>query len=210
MAPLVVPAEVLASLLATLTPGERLRADRYRLPHDGRRFAVARGWLRRVLGTATGTAARDLAITAGPGKPRLVDGGPCFNLAHAGDLALIAVAEREVGVDVEHLGSGPAGLDAVAVACTAAEVAVLRRLPPAVRPDAFLAIWTAKEAYLKARGVGLAEAPDCIEVRTTGEAGSTGWWVRRIDPSPGYVGAVAAEGSDWVVEVVDIPMAVPA
>src|SRR5206468_7955653 len=102
--------------------------------------------------------------------------------------------------------SGPAGLDAVAVACTRAEVAALQGLAPADRPDAFLAIWTAKEAYVKARGVGLAEDPDGIEVGlgrgAAGEVGSTGWWVRRVDPSPGYLGAVAAQGRDWVVEVV--------
>jgi len=212
VAPLFVPASVRGPLIANLSLVERARAERYRRPEDARRYAVARGWLRQVLGAETGHPPAEVPMDDGGGKPRLSAGaGPRFNLSHAGELALVAVAECEVGVDVEHRESGQRALDATALACTPAEVADLDRLAPDERAEAFLRIWTAKEAYLKARGVGLALPPHRVElgeaasvgvpvpVRVTGEPGPTCWWVRELRPLPDYVGAVAAEGPDWTV-----------
>ena len=204
VAPLVVPDPQYASLVAALSATERERARRYRSADDARRFCVARGWLRHVLGVELGRPSAAVPVTEGPGKPRLLGRtGPCFNLSHAGELAVVAVADFEVGVDVEHCGSGEPALEAAPVACTPVELAALEQLPAGERAEAFLWLWTAKEAYLKARGVGLAVAPDSVEIglARAGEAGSTGWWVRALHPAPGYVGAVAAEGADWEVEL---------
>jgi|SRR5947209_391557 len=196
-----------AALVGCLNPAERARAGRYRRPDDARRFSVARGWLRHVLGDVCATAPADVVLADGPGKPRLSEpAGPRFNLAHAGDLALIAVAEQEVGVDVEHVDSGPAGLEATALACTPSEAVALDGLPVDQRAAAFLRLWTAKEAYLKATGDGLSVAPSGVEVGTADANGATpigdsSWTVRHIVPAPGYVGAVAADGRGWKVRL---------
>ena len=193
MAPLEVPPADRALLVASLTPPERARADRYRFPADARRFSVARGWLRLVLGAELGIPAPDVTFADTPGKPRLAPaGGPCFNLSHAGELAVIAVSAGAVGVDVEPEASAPAALEAAAIACTPAEAAALDRLPAEDRPLWALRLWTAKEAYLKATGEGLSAAPDQVEIAAP-------WTVRALCPAPGYVGAVAAEGEDWEV-----------
>jgi len=155
----------------------------------------------------------DVRLTEGPGKPAVVGGkGPFFNLSHTADLAVIAVGDREVGVDVEHTGIGRRALDAVGLACSPAEAADLDRLPPGEQAEAFLRLWTAKEAYLKATGAGLAVPPDRVEVGRTrrgapapvglsGEPELAPWRVRELRPAPGYVGAVAAEGADWTIEL---------
>jgi len=213
VAPLVVPPAVSASLLSSLTAAEHARAGRYRSPVDARRFAMARGWLRHVLGAGMGTPAAAVRFADDPGKPRL-EGRvePHFNLSHAAELALIAIAASEVGVDIEHTASGTHGLEAVGLACTPEELAVLDRLPPGDRAEAFLRLWTAKEAYLKARGVGLTVPPNRVEVgtaapgaaapvRVAGDSGPLRWWVREIRPAPAYIAAVAAEGPHWVVEL---------
>ncbi len=213
VAPLDVGPPALGWLIASLHPAERERAARYRSARDARRFSVARGWLRHVLGSELGTGPAAVPITGVPGKPRLEGGAePCFNLSHAGELALIAVAGGEVGVDVEHAASGSQVLDGVELACTSAEAAGLWRLPPEERSDAFLCRWTAKEAYLKATGEGLTVPPHRVEVGearagggawvgVVGDPGPNRWWVRQLRPAPGYVGAVAAEGRDWRVEL---------
>jgi len=209
VAPLDVGSERLRPLVASLSPAERARAGRYRFPGDARRFSAARGWLRHVLGAELGVDPAAVPLSEGPGKPRLAGGeGLRFNVSHARDLALIAVAACEVGVDVEHARDGPPGLDAVRLCCTPAEADAIERMPPGERADAFLRRWTAKEAYLKARGLGLAVPPDRVEigaaraggavpVGVTGEPGPARWKVRELRPAPGYVGAVAAAGSDW-------------
>src|SRR5205085_7739202 len=138
---------VLASMIATLTAEERARAGRYVDPGHARRFSAAHAWLRRVLGAVLGVAPQDVRLAGGAGKPRLAEGGaPSFNLSRSNDLALIAVADHPVGVDVEHISGGRAGLDAVDVACSPREAAALGRLPRSARADAFLCWWTAKEA----------------------------------------------------------------
>jgi 4'-phosphopantetheinyl transferase len=216
--PLPVPPAAWTSLVGGLAPDERARAGRYRVPDDARRFSAARGWLRHVLAAETGTPAARISFAAGPGKPRLAGGaGPQFNLSYSEDMALVAVADREVGVDVEHLGRGLRVLDAASLACTPDEVAALRRLPPAPRAEAFLRIWTAKEAFLKGTGQGLSVPPDLVEigdarpdgatpVRIAGPQGGGEWWLRSLSPAPDYVGAVAAEGSDWEVELRSAPV----
>jgi 4'-phosphopantetheinyl transferase len=200
-----------AALLAALSPAEHHRAERYRHSGDARRFAAGRGWLRHLLGAELGVPPVDVPLVDGPGKPRLAGGGPHFNLSRSGELAVVAMAPFEVGVDVERHDEGRV-MDAAPVACTPAELAGLGRLPADKRADAFLELWTAKEAYVKGRGVGLAVAPDRVElgpvggdgavpVRTLGEAGPARWWVRRLRPRPGYVAAVAAEGRAWEIAI---------
>lgn len=228
VAPLDVAPATRAALESCLTEAERGRAARYRAPTDARRFSAARGWLRQVLGAALDVDPGAVALSQGPGKPHLADaGGPRFNLSHAGELALIAVAEQEVGVDVEPVAEAGRWADVVDLACSAGEAAALRRLPPEEQSAAFLRAWTAKEAYLKATGTGLVVRPGGVEVggaggavatnggmgagrpvaptgagpaapvRVAGDAGRPRWFVRWLWPAPGYVGAVAAEGDRW-------------
>jgi len=92
------------------------------------------------------------------GRPELIAPalpGLCFSLARAAGLAVGLFAfDREVGVDVERV----APIDAVALAerfFSAEETAVLSGLDPDARLARFYALWTLREAYLKARGVGL-------------------------------------------------------
>lgn len=175
VAPLDVAPATRAALEAGLTEVERGRAARYRAPADARRFSAARGWLRQVLGAALGVEPGAVALSQGPGKPRLADrAGPRFNLSHAGALALIAVAEQEVGVDVEPVAGAGRWADVVDLVCSAGEAAALRRLPPEEQSAAFLRAWTAKEAYLKATGTGLTVPPDGVEVGDLDGAGAIG------------------------------------
>ena len=203
-------------LVGALSPADVARAGRYRYPEDARRFAAARGWLRHVLGAELGIDAAGVELVEGSGKPRLAGGADLrFNLSHAGELAVIATAGSEVGIDVEHLAGARRALEAAPVACTPAETEALAGLPGAARTEAFLRMWTAKEAYLKARGVGLSVSPARVEVgaaagrgeaapvRLTGEEGPPRWWVREVGPLTGYVGCVASVGCDWEVVLRD-------
>lgn len=147
---------------ALLSPDERTRAGRLVDPANGRRWSHARGILRALLGRYAGLDPRELRFGAGPhGKPTLVD-APVpvrFNLSHAGDLALYAVAlDREVGVDVE---LPRPRVDAVAIAARTfgpAEAERLRRLDPARRDREFLRAWVRWEATLKCHGTGIGGA----------------------------------------------------
>jgi 4'-phosphopantetheinyl transferase len=64
--------------------------------------------------------------------------------------------DRDIGVDVEHMDRRT---ETTAVAdrfFSPSEVEALRRLPPSEQRRRFFELWTLKEAYIKARGLGLA------------------------------------------------------
>jgi 4'-phosphopantetheinyl transferase len=204
-------ARALATLENTLSPDERHRADRMHFQRDRRRFVVARGVLRRLLGAYLGVAASRVRFAyGGHGKPFLVSppSAPSvsFNLSHSDDVALYAIAlDRALGVDVERVGSDSRD-DVIARVFSASERQTLDALAPDARRTAAVVWWTAKEAYMKARGLGLSLDPAGLEVvragaalvgvrRITGdETPHEPWTVRVLDPWPGYVAALVAEG----------------
>ena len=106
-----------------------------------------------------------------------------FNLSHSADLALIAVTtDVAVGVDLEYIRPQPDGPEIARSVFSAAEVDQLNRVPSHLYPQAFLTCWTRKEAYVKARGEGLARLDGIPTDAVT------------LQPAPGYVGALAVEG----------------
>ena len=105
--PLDAATRTVAELEAVLAADERERAERFRLDDARRRFVVARAALRTLLGDTVDAAGRSLlrlrrerqtAFSASTATDLQ------FNLAHSGELALVAVTRGcEVGVDVERL-----------------------------------------------------------------------------------------------------------
>jgi 4'-phosphopantetheinyl transferase len=207
-APLDTAQDVFENLTACLTPDERGRAERFRFDRDRRRFSVARAVLRHTLGAYLHRAPRQVHLLYGPhGKPRLHPEENMsieFNLAHSGPLALIALARgRAVGIDLERIRPELVTEQLAVAALSSAELDFFRRLPSERRVSAFFSMWTRKEAYLKARGVGIAHDLDKIEVTTTadfdalsatGEGGSQrldGWLIYGLATTACYAAAVA-------------------
>jgi 4'-phosphopantetheinyl transferase len=153
--------------VALLAADERERAALFRLDDDRLRYAVTRATLRMLLAEAGLGPPECLTIVAGPhGKPELAHPSTLrFNVAHSGDVALIALAEGcEVGVDVEVVRSR-SDLHAVARRFfTAAEAGALAALDGDASAAAFHRCWVRKEACLKATGLGLRLALDAFEV----------------------------------------------
>lgn len=209
-APLDVPPPELAALEAALSPDERARAARYRFPRDRRRFVAARGALRRLVASYAGVEPAGVRFGTEPGgKPALADPATAwlrFNVSHAGELALVAMARgRAVGVDVEVVRTDLADLEVADRFFSPAEAAAIRALPPPERAEAFLSCWTRKEAFVKALGAGLREPLDGFTVplgadeplilrRAPDARPLTGWSLVALRPAPGYVGALVVEG----------------
>ncbi len=116
--------------------------------------------LRELLGAYLGLAADALPLAcAAHGKPYLA--GPAgwlgFNLSHSGQHALIALGRGlELGVDLECSRRERPVAALARRYFRADEAARLERLPATRQQRAFLALWTCKEAVLKAIGRGLA------------------------------------------------------
>jgi 4'-phosphopantetheinyl transferase len=167
-----------------LSADEHARAGRYARGDDGRRWAAARAALRVLLGERVGLHPREVAFVHGPhGKPH-VDGGPCFNLSHAGGVALVALAgEREVGIDVERTDRRS---HAILRALTDGERAELGERPGHLD---LMRVWCRKEALAKATGGGLRWAPERFDT-----SAPDGYALADVEVASGYVAAVALEG----------------
>lgn len=164
--------------------------------------------LRGVLASYLGVHADDVVFTDGEhGRPGLSPSlrRPLgFNWSHSGNHALIAVG-RDVtpGIDVEHRRDRPRSMEIAQRYFTPAEALALEALPPETRPLAFLELWTAKEAVLKAVGRGIAFGLDRLNIVGTAddpalqhlEGEDPGQWqLRRLRAEPELTGALAWRG----------------
>ena len=147
----------LARLRELLTPDERERAARFHFERDRDRYAIARAILRDLLASYIGTSQFAFA-TNNHGKPSLEPPHhPLeFNVSHSGDLVLFGFTRTcEIGVDVERIRPDFATLEIANRFFAPDEAKVLAGLSERERTAAFFNCWTRKEAYIKARGVGL-------------------------------------------------------
>src|SRR5579884_3446051 len=155
---LAVPETERNALTALLSPDELLRAANMRIEAARRRFLVARGALRVLLARYLGAEPDELIFETGErGKPSLTGSPLCFSVTHSGELCLIAVTdERQVGVDVELLKPRRDPLRVARRYFTPGECDAIE---DAADPTAsFYLYWVAKEAFLKATGLGITGA----------------------------------------------------
>jgi 4'-phosphopantetheinyl transferase len=207
--------DVICKLHRTLSSDERARADRYHFSRDRDRFTAARGLLRDILGRYLNEKPADLRFDYGShGKPGIRGQsdpkGICFNMSHSDGLGLYAVAQgREVGVDVERIKKHFGSLEIAERFFSPREFARLSSLSEHHQLESFFNCWTRKEAYIKARGMGLSLSLQEFDVSLApGEPAAllwvkndpdelSRWTMRAFIPASGYVAGLAVEGEDW-------------
>lgn len=170
-------------------PGWRRRkCDKFRFADDRRRSVAAWELLRRMLG-AKGVRAESLTVTENEfGKPAFDPPiGLHFSISHAGERVMAAVAETEVGCDVERIVPVD---DGMLGACLAAdELTRLAAFSGPERDRAFVRLWVRKESYAKAIGKGLVVGfPAVLALDSPPEPG---WAWRDYDYGDGYLGCAA-------------------
>ncbi|HET7150702.1 MAG TPA: 4'-phosphopantetheinyl transferase superfamily protein [Candidatus Acidoferrum sp.] len=209
--------ETSVRLYATLSPDERARSARFHFERDQQRFIVARGVLRCVLGRYLQTEPGQLSFVYNAfGKPDLSPefANPLkFNLSHSAGLAIIAIAgASNVGVDLEYIRAESDYVDIARHFFSQAENDYLISLPNQLCAKTFFNYWVMKEAYLKARGEGLAIPLNSFSVPLTTDPAQAPvdfyvpsgdifppkrWSLYTLRPARGYTGALAIEGTGW-------------
>ncbi len=165
--------------------------------------------VRRLLGAYLDRGAETLIFQRNSyGKPFLVDMADLtFNLSHSAAALMIAVTrDRPIGVDLEYTDRERPFMRLAKRFFCDTEFRALSLLKSTQQKEAFLRLWTCKEALLKAVGRGLAFGLNRLEfeifagrpqrlVRIDPQAGSiTDWQFLNFSPSMGYCGAVAWHG----------------
>ncbi len=190
--------EALFAVLYAKMPAERrAKIDGYVFPKD-RRLCLAAGLLLERCLREAGLERWELEYGRW-GKPRVRGGeGPCFNLSHSGERVLCALSGSEVGCDIEQLADFEQEL--ARRFFTAGEYAyIAARQTEAERSRAFYRLWTLKESFMKATGLGMRLALDSFELDLGAAApalrrspSAEAWRFREFDFGGGYLGAVCS------------------
>jgi 4'-phosphopantetheinyl transferase len=212
-----------------LTPDEQQRAQRFLQEPDRARFIIGRALARTMLSRFTDVSPDKWRIVIDEhGRPLLGERPATvpdlrFNLSHTDGLVACALTiGREVGVDVEHIDRRLTH-DVPERFFSPHEVADLRRLPREEQDVVFFDYWTLKEAYIKARGLGLAlplgqfsfsrrpDASPTIAFAPELHDDAASWQFAQFWPTARHRMAVALRrsGSDLPIEVSEIVPEVP-
>lgn len=183
-----------ARLYRTLPPERRQKIDGFRFRRDKNLSLGAGVLLYHALARAGVAAPR---FTRGPqGKPALAGRQDLhFNLSHGGQRVLCAVSDRPVGCDVEPVTEMDPEIARRFFA--PGEYAYLLGAEPARRQETFFRLWTLKESFVKATGLGMALPLEAFWVDlaaspvTVRQGGCPGpWYFREYDAGAGYRCAV--------------------
>jgi 4'-phosphopantetheinyl transferase len=142
-----------------LSSEERACAERFVFGRDRAGYIAAHALLRRALGSFVGCDESKLEFAREEfGRPVLSGRNASlasFSLSHTRGLVGCALtAGSALGFDLERTHV-PAPLEVADRYFSCAELRELGTLAPAQQHERFYQLWTLKEAYLKARGVGL-------------------------------------------------------
>lgn len=188
--------------------GMHLADDEVHVWHFPYARAQGRAPLLDILARYVGGKAGEILLVAGEhGRPRLADPSAAtldFNWSHCADHAAVALAHGLApGIDIERLDERANALRLAQRFFHPAEIAALAALPAQARSRAFLELWTAKEALMKAIGRGLAFGLHRLQV--SGEPSlrllalegddPAAWQLHRLALDGAHVAALAWRGS---------------
>lgn len=184
-------------LAGTIPRARREKLAAFR--HEGaRRLSLAASLLLVRALSDNGLHADEIALTkyGKPYLPTLPDFH--FSLSHSGNVAMCAVSPREIGCDIEE----PRACD-MKIARRffhPAEQEWLFSHPESQQPEAFLRLWTCKESFIKALGLGLNLPLDSFAVtpeetvRLTQTADARPWQMRSFRHGDCFVALCGLEG----------------
>jgi len=144
------------NLSILLKSDELERANRYYFERDRRRFITSRGALRILLGKYLKKNPADIEFTTTVNKkPSLKEplNNLYYNISHSENYILIAIANSEVGIDVEKVDPHFDWKDILQSSFSKDEIFGIQKSKSP--NDAFYLLWTRKEALAKATGKGL-------------------------------------------------------
>jgi 4'-phosphopantetheinyl transferase len=203
---------LLSAYRELLNATEKEQELRFYFASDRRRYLITRALLRTVLSRYISIHPKEwIFSTNAYGRPEIVnaqatDAGLSFNISHTHSLIVLGLTrERALGVDVERVDGREVSIDIADRFFAPQEVAVLSAAPPHQQQYRFFEYWTFKEAYIKARGMGLSLPLDkfsfhypndrAVEIAIHPALGdeSARWQFWQFRPTPEYLVAICAE-----------------
>lgn len=204
---------------ALLSQQERQRSQRFHFEHDRQHYLAAHALLRLGLAHYLGGAPQHIRLAPGRnGKPELAPQHASqplrFNLSHTrGMVACVLTHARDCGIDVEGIHPMQQMGGVAGTVFSKDEQAYLAGSEEAARTSVFFTLWTLKEAYIKATGLGMSAPlrqisidPQGLRVRDESrpdpESDSRQWLFDSWQPTPDHALALACEGAATVRTII--------
>ena len=204
---------IINKFASSLSADEITRANRFRFEQHRDRFIVGRGILRQLLANYLQIKS-DLIIFeySDRGKPQITSSlnqdNLQFNVSHSQDLALYAFNyQRIIGVDLEYIKDNIDYKQLAKRFFNPQEFQLINSYPANQQKTIFFQLWTAKEAYLKATGDGLAGSLDTIEFTLNknnrlnlvtikqDQAAASCWFINNFIPQDNFIATTAVENN---------------
>jgi 4'-phosphopantetheinyl transferase len=188
-----------------LSGDERERARRFHFAKDRQRWVAARASLRGILARYVNEAPDAMSFRANAyGKPTLGAASTklCvhFNLSHSENLAVVAIASAPIGIDVEYVARRTNWRSLVSRVFSERELAIFAAAETDKQRRLFYQLWTRKEAYVKACGLGMSLPlqsfavgieDGAISYLTPDRGDRQPWYLFDVTTHPGYEAALA-------------------
>lgn len=156
-----------------LDKNEQKKALRFVRKRDDRGYVASHGKLRLILAKYLGSPPEKILFTIqSHGKPFVACGNSCgikFNLAHSGDYMAVGVGYAyEIGIDIEVWSDRVDYHGIMALCFSEEETRFWSDLPKELQQEFFYKLWTRKESFVKAIGLGLELDVSLVETTLTG------------------------------------------
>jgi 4'-phosphopantetheinyl transferase len=195
-----------------LSKEEANRAERFKFADHQERFIIAKGMLRSILSRYLNLPPQAIIFSYGQhGKPSIdishTSGQTLqFNQSDSQDFAVYGITmRREIGIDIEYMQRAGISRDDIARRYfSSTEYDSLMHLPESRREAAFYRLWTCKEAFLKAIGLGLSfplqnfdinitlPDPQLLRISDAALSGES-WQIRTLAVAENYASAFAVK-----------------
>ena len=155
------PGDVLKEYFALLSFDEQKQLERFNFNKDRNIYLVTRALVRLVLSRYADVIPRDWRFSKTQyGRPFVYspeNGKPLiFNISHTDGIVVLALCkEMSVGIDVEEEGRNDVDMEFAKEFLSESELDSLSRTPRSEWKKKIIEFWTLKEAYAKAKGLGL-------------------------------------------------------
>lgn len=198
---------VLKYIRSILDSNERKRLDRFHFPDDGHSYLVSHALLRSVLSQYANVSPSDWRFGQGQhGRPEIIPDNLTrlrFNLTHtAGLAACIVTFDDDCGIDAEKIRNRRDPLGIAKRMFSAPELDQLIQCDGQAFLEYFYEHWTLREAYVKARGIGISFPTRELRFRVEDqgtrinldnmiEERESNWNFKLMRPHPAHIVAVA-------------------
>lgn len=152
-------------LSSILSPEELIKVNKFKDKNRQNLAIIYRSLLRIILANHLKISPQDIEFSyTEKGKPFLTNSALNFNLSHTEDMIIYAVSAKKIGIDIEKNDKKVKYEELAKRFFCTSEYQLIKQVSQEEKAILFYQFWTAKEAYLKAIGLGLSGGLNTIEL----------------------------------------------